>query len=59
MYKGYKRDKIEMRVDRLAEIENGKKGMSAETLYRLCDAFYLSAEYLLFGRITCLPVLIR
>ena len=33
----------------LAEIENGKKGMSAETLYRLCDAFYLSADYLLFG----------
>ena len=36
----------------LAEIENGKKGMSAETLYRLCDAFYLSADYLLFGRVT-------
>ena len=36
----------------LAEIENGKKGMSAETLYKLCDTFYLSADYLLFGRIT-------
>ena len=36
----------------LAEIENGKKGMSAETLYKLCDTFYLSADYLLFGRVT-------
>ena len=36
----------------LAEIENGKKGMSAETLYKICDTFYLSADYLLFGRIT-------
>ncbi len=34
----------------LAELENGKKGMSAETLYKICDKFYLSSDYLLMGR---------
>ncbi len=36
----------------LAEIENGKKGMSAETLYKICDNFNLSADYILMGRVT-------
>lgn len=43
----------------LAEIENGKKGMSVDTLYKICQSFNLSADYLLFGRIStehdCLP----
>ena len=34
----------------LAEIENGKKGMSAETLYKMCRAYDLSADYILMGR---------
>lgn len=34
----------------LAEIENGKKGMSAETLYKICDRFGFSADYILLGR---------
>ena len=34
----------------LAEIENGKKGMSAETLFRICSRFDLSADYILLGR---------
>ena len=33
----------------LAEIENGKKGMSVDTLYKICKNFSLSADYLLFG----------
>lgn len=33
----------------LAEIENGKKGMSVTTLYKICNNFNLSADYLLFG----------
>lgn len=33
----------------LAEIENGKKGMSAETLYKICTRFNLSANYILLG----------
>ncbi|NLK75526.1 MAG: helix-turn-helix transcriptional regulator [Clostridiales bacterium] len=36
----------------LAEIENGKKGMSADTLYKICDTFDFSADYILFGRIS-------
>jgi transcriptional regulator with XRE-family HTH domain len=36
----------------LAEIENGKKGMLADTLYKLCNRFNFSADYLLFGKIT-------
>lgn len=36
----------------LAEIENGKKGMSVDTLYKICHSFNLSADYLLFGRLS-------
>ncbi|WP_313524687.1 helix-turn-helix domain-containing protein [Anaerotignum sp.] len=34
----------------LAEIENGKKGMSAETLYKICENHEGIIEYLLMGR---------
>lgn len=34
----------------LAEIENGKKGMSADTLYKICTCFDLSADYVLLGK---------
>lgn len=34
----------------LAELENGKKGMSAETLFKICTRFDQSADYLLLGR---------
>lgn len=34
----------------LGEIENGTKGMSAETLYRICERTGVSADYLLLGR---------
>jgi len=36
----------------LAEIENGKKGMSVTTLYKICNSYNLSADYLLFGRLS-------
>lgn len=36
----------------LAEIENGKKGMSVDTLYKICHNFNFSADYLLFGRLS-------
>ena len=35
----------------LAEIENGKKGMSSTTLYKICTRFDISADYLLLGRL--------
>lgn len=34
----------------LAEIENGKKGMSAETLQKICERSNASTEYILMGR---------
>ena len=40
---------MDISVNFLSEIENGKKGMSQETLYRLCQQFHLSSDYILFG----------
>ena len=36
----------------LAEIENGKKGMSAGTLFKICNAFNVSADYILMGKMS-------
>lgn len=40
---------IDISVNFLSEIENGKKGMSQETICRICSHFRISADYLLFG----------
>ena len=40
---------MDISVNFLSEIENGKKGMSQETIYRLCKYFQISADYILFG----------
>lgn len=40
---------MDISVNFLSEIENGKKGMSQDTIYRLCKHFKLSADYILFG----------
>lgn len=40
---------IDISVNFLSEIENGKKGMSQDTLYKLCSKFAVSADYILFG----------
>lgn len=40
---------MDISVNFLSEIENGKKGMSQETLYRLCQQFHISSDYILFG----------
>lgn len=42
-------EKIDISINFLSEIENGKKGMSQETIHRLCCIFHLSADYILFG----------
>ena len=42
-------ESIDISVNFLSEIENGKKGMSQETLYKLCQKFNISADYILFG----------
>ena len=41
---------IEISPQFLAELENGSKGMSAETLYKMCERTEISADYILFGR---------
>lgn len=46
----YFAEMIDISVNFLSEIENGKKGMSQETLYKLCEHFCLSADYILFGK---------
>ncbi len=42
-------EKADISPQFLAEIENGKKGMSVTTLYKICKNFSISADYLLFG----------
>lgn len=41
---------IDISVNFLSEIENGKKGMSQDTICRICSYFNISADYLLFGK---------
>ena len=40
---------MDISINFLSEIENGKKGMSQETIYRFCKQLHVSADYLLFG----------
>lgn len=35
----------------LAEAENGKKGLSAESIYKICSNSDMSADYLVLGRV--------
>ena len=43
-------EKIDLSPQFIAEIENGTKGMSAETLFKICRNVNASADYILFGR---------
>lgn len=43
-------EQVEISPQFLAEIENGTKGMSAETLYKICEKISLPADYILLGR---------
>ncbi len=40
---------IDISINFLSEIENGKKGMSQDTICKLCQRFQISADYILFG----------
>lgn len=50
---GYSREQFAEQVkispQFLAEIENGKKSFSAETLYKICKSCSISSDYILFG----------
>lgn len=40
---------IDVSVNFLSEIENGKKGLSQDTLAKICRQLNTSADYILFG----------
>lgn len=41
---------IDISINFLSEIENGKKGLSQETLAKICLKMHVSADYILFGK---------
>lgn len=43
-------EKVGISSQFLAEIENGTKGMSADTLFKICEQGEASADYILFGQ---------
>ena len=43
-------DYVDISPQFFSEIERGIKGMSAETLYKLCEGLAVSADYILMGR---------
>lgn len=43
-------ESIDISVNFLSEIENGKKGMSQDTICKLCSHFNISADSILFGK---------
>ncbi|MCM1328803.1 MAG: helix-turn-helix domain-containing protein [Ruminococcus sp.] len=51
---GYTREelaeKLDISVTFAAEIELGKKGMSLDTLVRVCELLSVSADYILWGK---------
>lgn len=40
---------LDISITFLSEIENGKKGLSQETLARICSSLHVTADYILFG----------
>lgn len=40
---------IDISINFLSEIENGKKGLSQDTLAKICKQLNTSADYILFG----------
>lgn len=43
---------MDISINFLSEIENGKKGMSQDTICKLCNHFQVTADYILFGNQT-------
>lgn len=40
---------IDISINFLSEIENGKKGLSQDTLAKICQQLNVSSDYILFG----------
>lgn len=49
-------EKANISVQFLADIENGKKGMTLATLKKICTALNLSADYVVFGKGNALDI---
>lgn len=43
-------EKVGLSPQFLAEAENGKKGLSAESIYKICSSSGMSADYLVLGK---------
>lgn len=43
-------ESIDISVNFLSEIENGKKGLSAETLAKICQSLNTTSDYILFNK---------
>lgn len=43
-------EKVGISPQFLSEIEQAKKGISVETLHKICTAFQVSSDYFLFGK---------
>ena len=41
---------VDISINFLSEIENGKKGLSEERLARICHQLHTSCDYILFGK---------
>lgn len=41
---------LNISVNFLSEVENGKKGLSQETICKICNYFDITADYILFGK---------
>lgn len=41
---------LDISVNFLSELENGKKGLSEDTIYKICNFCDISSDYLLYGK---------
>jgi len=42
-------EKCDISASFLADVERGKKSLTARTIYKICDAFNISADYIVLG----------
>ena len=43
-------EKANLSAQFITEVESGRKGCSVESLYKICTAFEVSADYIIFGK---------
>lgn len=51
---GYTQEKFAEKIDRsvqyISDLERGKVGLSTQTLMSICNALYVSSDFILFGK---------